>query len=638
MAFLFGLRTVEMKDGFPGDVPAQELRRSRQSRPFFRSAILTCLLLAGVTVIAVMVFFPKQLWLLSPVLTGLVGCTTAHPVQSEAHFDTTSSLQHASADHNSLDQLGAVASESSICSIIGRDLLLQGGNAADAMVGTTFCVGVMGMYHSGIGGGGFALVRGADGEYEYIDFRETAPAAAFQDMYKDNANGSVFGGLASGIPGEVAGLAHLHTNYGKLPWKNVMQGAIKTARYGFPVTADLVRYMGAATASEEESFLVNDPNWAQDFAPNGTLVQLGDTITRKRYANTLETIANKGASEFYTGQMAHAMVAAVQKENGTMTLDDLKHYTVAIRPHAKTTYRGYNLHSVSAPASGTVALSILKILEGYPDIGSPEALNLSTHRLDEAIRFGYGQRTEMGDPDFVEGMDEYEANMLNASTAAYIRSKISDDKTFNVSHYNPSGAGVLETPGTSHVVTADNTGLAISLTTTINLLFGSRVLVPETGVIMNNEMDDFSIPGLKNAFGFVPSPSNYIRAGKRPASSITCTIVENSDGSLYFVTGAAGGSRIITATLQTLWGVLDRNMTAAESLAMPRLHDQLTPDTVAFEYGYDNSTVDFMRDRGHNVTYMGTGWSSAQCLRLLDNGTFEAASEPRQLASGGFVV
>lgn len=418
-----------------------------------------------------------------------------------------------------------------------------------------------------------------------------------------------------------------------------MQGAIKTARFGFPVTEDLVRYMAAATVGENSSFLVTDPTWAIDFAPNGTLLQLNDTITRKRYADTLEVIAEKGASTFYTGAMAEAMIASVQKANGTMTMADLANYTVAIRPTANTTYRGYNLHSVSAPASGAVALSVMKIIEGYPDIGTPTALNLSTHRLDEAFRFGYGQRTELGDPAFVPGMDAYQASMLNASTAAYIRTRISDSQTFNTSYYDPSGLEVLNTPGTSHVVSADASGLAVSLTTTINLLFGSRVMVPETGIIMNNEMNDFSIPGTRNAFGFVPSPANYIRPGKRPLSSISCTIVETAvDGALYFVTGAAGGSRIITATLLTLWGVLDRGLSAPQALAMPRLHDQLVPNLVTVEWAFDNSTVDYLEERGHNISYVETAASSAQCLRVLPGGVFEAASEPRQSNSGGYAV
>lgn len=413
--------------------------------------------------------------------------------------------------------------------------------------------------------------------------------------------------------------------------------AVYVARNGFPVTQDLVRYMNMAI-SGMENFLVQDPTWAIDFAPNGTLLGLGDTITRRRYADTLETIAQRGPDAFYMGPMAEVMIDAVRANGGIMTMADLKNYSVAIRNPANITYRDYKIYSGSAPSSGTVAMSVMKIIEGYPNICQSDNLNLSTHLFDEAIRFAYGQRSELGDPLFVEGMDEYQENMLSEATAKTVRSKISPFHTLNVSAYDPSGFESLETPGTSAVVTSDITGLSVSLTTTVNLLFGSRVMVPETGVIMNDEMNDFSIPGSSNAFGYVPSPSNYVRPGKRPLSSITPTIVEHANGTLYFVVGAAGGSRIITATLQQLWYVLDRNMTSMEALAMPRLHDQLVPNQVSFEYAYDNETVDFMISRGHNVTWVAPGQSSAQSLRRLGNGTFEAAGEPRQKSSAGYVI
>ncbi|KAI0140430.1 gamma-glutamyltransferase 1 [Xylariaceae sp. FL1272] len=532
-------------------------------------------------------------------------------------------------------KLGAVASESSVCSHIGIDLLKAGGNAADAMVGTVFCVGVIGMYHSGIGGGGFMLVRGSNGSYEFIDFRETAPAAAFEDMYNNDTDASLYGGLASGVPGELRGLEHLHKNYGKLPWADVMAPAIKVARYGFTVTEDLVKYMASLS---DNSFLTDDPTWAIDFAPNGYLVKLGETITRKRYADTLEVIAAEGADAFYSGAIAGATIAALSKANGTMTLEDLKNYTVAIRKPSQIKYRGHKLTACSAPSGGIVVASALKIVDGYEGFGDPAALNLTTHRIDEAMRFAYGQRSELGDPLFVEGLDEYQEGMLSDATAAEIRSKISDFTTYNVSHYDPAGLESLETPGTSHVVTADKSGMAISLTTTINLIFGSQLMVPETGVIMNDEMNDFSIPGSSNAFGYVPSPANYIRPGKRPLSSISPTIVETPEGKLYLVIGSAGGSRIITATIQNVHHVLDQNMTTPEALASPRLHDQLSPNQVSFEYAYDNSTVAYMQSLGHNVTWVAPGQSTAQGLRLLGNGTFEAAGEPRQVNSGGFAV
>lgn len=254
------------------------------------------------------------------------------------------------------------------------------------------------------------------------------------------------------------------------------------------------------------------------------------------------------------------------------------------------------------------------------------------------MRFAYGQRTNLGDPSFLGNITDYQNSMLSPETGSEIRSKISDFRTYDVSWYDPLGYEIEETPGTSHITTADKSGLAISLTTTINTLFGSQVMVPETGIIMNNEMNDFSIPGASNFFGYIPSPANYVAPGKRPLSSISPTIVESPDGKLYLVIGSAGGSRIITATIQNIHHVLDRGLSVSEALAQPRLHDQLNPAVSAFEYSYDNSTVAYMKTLGHNVSWVPPGQSTAQGLRLLPNGTFEAAGEPRQLASGGFAV
>lgn len=321
-----------------------------------------------------------------------------------------------------------------------------------------------------------------------------------------------------------------------------------------------------------------------------------------------------------------------------MTMEDLKNYTVAIRTPAQLNYRGYKLTSTSAPSSGTVALSTFNILEGYEDIGWASTINISTHRLDEAIKFAYGQRTLLGDPSFDVGLQKYQESMLSAQVGKEVRSKITG-YSHNTSYYDPAGLESLNTPGTSAIVTADASGMAISLTTTVNTYFGSQLIVPETGVVMNNEMNDFSTPGESNSFGYIPTAANYIVPGKRPLSSISPIIVEHlSNNSLYFATSAAGGSRIITANIQNSWHVLDQNMTAPQALAMPRLHDQLVPNMVSFEYAYNNETTAFMRDRGHNITFIAPGQSTAEAIRLLPNGTFEAAGEPRQKDSGGYVI
>ncbi|KAN0107880.1 gamma-glutamyltranspeptidase [Hyaloscypha variabilis] len=534
------------------------------------------------------------------------------------------------------DSLGAVSSESKTCSEIGIELLRRGGNAADAMVGTTLCVGVIGMVHSGIGGGGFMLVRDSDGNYEAIDFRETAPAAASEDMYNNDVYGSVRGGLASGVPGDLRGLEYLHKKYGLLPWKAICNPAVHVARHGFRVTEDLVRYMDAG--HHHGAFLVEDPQWAMDFAPNGTLVGVGDMMTRKRYANTLEKIANNGASVFYEGELANYTVNAVQAAGGIMTLDDLQNFQVSIREPISITYKDFTLHSCGVPSGGSIALSILNIIEKY-DMSDPELRNLSYHRLNEAMRFSYGARSELGDPDFFGYMGGFEAQMLKQSTADRIRKRISDHHTYNVSHYSPVKYSLPENHGTSHIVATDASGLSITLTSTVNLLWGSLLVVPETGVIMNDEMNDFSIPGITNEFGFIPSPINYIAPLKRPLSSISPIIVEHtSNRSLYIVIGAAGGSMIPTSTVQSIWHVLEHGMTLPEALRAPRMHDQLLPASTLFEDTFDRDIAKSLGDKGHNVTFIGNYMASVQGVRRLWNGTFEAASEPRQLNSGGLAI
>jgi gamma-glutamyltranspeptidase/glutathione hydrolase len=320
-----------------------------------------------------------------------------------------------------------------------------------------------------------------------------------------------------------------------------------------------------------------------------------------------------------------------------MTLDDLKDYKVVIRKPISIEYRGHKFHACGAPSGGSTALSIFKIIEGY-NMSDPELSHLNTHRLDEAMRFSYGARTHLGDPDFFDYMDDFESKMIESETSEEIRRKISDQYTHNVSHYDPQGYAVTENHGTSHMVAVDGSGMTISFTSTVNLIFGSQLMVPETGIIMNNEMNDFSIPGVTNEFGFAPSPINYIRPKKRPLSSMTPIIVERSDGSLYISIGAAGGSRIITATMQGIWHVIDHGMTLVESVKQPRMHDQLLPAVSTFERSFDMDTVKSMVERGHNISWVGYYQSAVQGVRVLEDGTLEAASEPRQVNSGGLSI
>ncbi|ESZ90882.1 hypothetical protein SBOR_8723 [Sclerotinia borealis F-4128] len=540
---------------------------------------------------------------------------------------------------------GAVACESKICSEIGAELIKRGGNAADAMVGTTLCVGVIGMYHSGIGGGGFMLVRSPDGEYETIDYRETAPAAAYQDMYKDNPRGAIVGGNAVAVPGDLRGLEYLHNKYGQLPWRAVCNPAAHVARYGFPVTQDTVYYMNAVYNQVGWNFLLEDPNWAIDFAPNGTLLKVGDVMTRKRLANTLDTIADKGASVFYEGEMANATIAAIQASNGTMTLADLQDYEVKIRNPINITYRDYTLHSTGTPSGGSIALSILKTMEGY-DMSTLSDLLLNTHRLDESMRFSYAAHSELGDPLIFPEMERFEAIIISAETANATRGKIMDNKTQDIRKYNPDMWDIQDDHGTSHMVTTDASGLSITSTSTVNLLFGSAVMVPETGVILNNEMDDFSIPNVPNYFGFTPSPMNYIRPGARPISSISPIHISHPNGSHFLSIGAAGGSRIPTSTIQAIINIIDHGMSLEEALKQPRMHDQLLPERTTVEPGFSEELQEALRKRGHNVAWASGRESAVQGIRawgdlsmegkeLRGGGWLEAVGEPRQKGSGG---
>ncbi|KAK1836423.1 gamma-glutamyltransferase [Podospora conica] len=531
---------------------------------------------------------------------------------------------------------GAVTSGDASCSRIGMDMIRRGGTAADAAIATGFCLGVTVPDLTGIGGGGFALIRAAGSRnFSFVDFRETAPAAATEDMYKGREQDSVFGGLAVGIPGELRGLQYLHEKHGRLPWKMLVMPSVKLARDGFAVGG----YFGMSMATlSSNKFLFTDPNWAVDFAPNGTLAVTGQVITRKRYAATLENIAKHGPEAFYKGRMAEQTVKAVRGSGGIMSMDDLAGYSVLLRTTSEIRYRDYRVVSTSAPSGGPVVLSALKVVEGYADFGHPTSRNLSTHRLDEALRFAYGQRTKLGDPAFVSGIEAYQESIISDSTAINTRAKISDEHTLPMEVYNPDALEVLPTPGTSHLVAADGSGMVVSLTSTVNTGFGSQLMVPESGIILNNEMNDFSIPGTGNFFGYEPSPNNFVRPGKRPQSSMTPVIVENFlTGELVLALGGQGGSRIISSVMQVLWHLLDRGQNCSSAVETPRFHDQLQPNQALFPWVYDNSTVAFMQSRGHNVTWISWIQSAVHAVCRGQDGRFEVAGDPGQVGSGGAV-
>jgi gamma-glutamyltranspeptidase / glutathione hydrolase len=433
-----------------------------------------------------------------------------------------------------------------------------------------------------------------------------------------------------------------------MAWGDLVRRASKIARDGFEVNADFMKLLSyAGPAWSTGSFFAADYLWSEDFVMDGRIVQQGDTMTRIRLADTLDLIAEKGVGEFYNGSIARQIQQIVREKGGNITLEDLRNYQVKRRTASQIQFGDYKLFSCGIPAGGSVALSILNTIDGYKDFDLSSDNNtltgLSTHRLTEAYRFAYGQRMDMGDPDFVKGAEKLQTEMLRDSYAAHVRSLIWDNSTLPPGDYKLSDSQEKQatfegrvTPGTSYIAAADASGLAVSLTTTINGFWGSHVMTPG-GFVMNNQMDDFSVPNRDNMFGYPPSEANYIAAGKRPISSISSTIVEKN-GTLYVVTGSAGGSRIITTTVQNLIHILRQEMPLAKALGTPRIHDQLYPDHSELEWSFSNDTSLYLAVLAHPILRVTQNLGTAQVVKRWPNGTFDAAGEPRQVGSGGVAV
>ncbi|KAJ3107195.1 hypothetical protein HDU97_004615 [Phlyctochytrium planicorne] len=521
---------------------------------------------------------------------------------------------------------GAVSSENVLCSDAGVDILREGGSAVDAAIATSLCIGVTNMYSSGIGGGGFMLVRSTNGTYEYIDFRETAPQKAFKDMYNDDPQKAQIGGLSVGVPGEIRGFEVAHKRHGKLPWKRLFQSAIKISRDGWTVTPMLAKRM---QSSKDQ--ILNDEAFREVFAPKGTLLQVGQTIKRTTLATTLETIADEGAQVFYEGKIAELLVETTQRSGGILTLEDMKGYVAEIRKPLVGYYHGQKVVTTPSPASGAVLLSILNIIEGY-NFRATGKTPVNLHRLVEAMKFAYAQRSFYGDPidPIYKNITRIETDFISKDLSERIRANISDEKTFEPNHYNPS-FDTKEDHGTMHVSVLTSEGDAVSLTSTVNLIFGARVMDKTTGIILNDEMDDFSIPGVPNAFGLPPSPYNFIHPKKRPLSSSVPVMTERN-GDIECVSGASGGSRIITSTLQVVLNMLDFQMDVGQAVGEPRLHHQLFPHELEIENAVPQSLEAYFRSRGHALKRLAPDltYTGVESIRKRPDGLIEAASDARK--------
>jgi gamma-glutamyltranspeptidase/glutathione hydrolase/leukotriene-C4 hydrolase len=541
---------------------------------------------------------------------------------------------------------GAVAADNPTCSQTGVDILKAGGNAVDAVIATCLCTGVMNPWSSGIGGGGILVVSDVSGKVNTIDFRETAPQNSFKDMFMNKTRAAQKGGLAIATPAELKGLYTAWNLYGNLPWASLVQPAITLAQ-SHPAQQLLVDHLKLF-----EQDILSDKygsGMRTIYAPQGRLVQVGETVSNPALANTLRIVAEKGVdSAMYTdgSPLIDQIVDDVISAGGILTKEDLLQYQVKVAPPVSSYYRGYKIFGARPEISGGLCVSLaLNILEQYK-MGQLERDSYQVnHYLIEAMKFAFGHRMSLGDENFLNLTTIMKA-MVDKDYAGALRLILPEIGTlsnlqlylFNESLYDrtKSSNARLMYPwsdhGTSHMTAVDSNRMAASLTTTINLFFGSMVLSEKTGILYNDQMDDFSIPNATNAFNLPPTENNFIVPGKRPLSSMTPTIV-HKNGKFYMGLGASGGTYITTATLQTLINVLDFGMDIASAIQYPRFHHQLIPDLLDVENQFNVDTLSkILYYDKYNVDIMtGVQENLGVVQGVVDNdGILQAASDSRK--------
>jgi gamma-glutamyltranspeptidase / glutathione hydrolase len=528
-----------------------------------------------------------------------------------------------------------VASVRAPASRVGVQIMKAGGNAVDAAVAVGFALAVVHPQAGNLGGGGFMLIRLADGKTHFIDYREKAPAAATANMYLD-AQGNVIedasavGYKAIGVPGSVAGMVYAEKKYGKLSLEQVIAPAIKLAENGFSLTAEDAKDL------RDDKFLSKFPESRRIFQRDGNYYKAGEVLKQPDLARTLKRIA-ANPDDFYHGAMARELAASMQKGGGLITVDDLAQYEVKEREAIRGSYRGFDIISAPPPSSGGTALiEILNILEGYDLANFPHRSTPAVHLTLEAFRRAFFDRAEfMGDPDFskipvAQLIDKrYGAawrESINPAHASVSREMIrppifSQLEQYAAAHIPPSA--VEETNHTTHYSVVDPEGNAVATTTTLNDTLGSRVTAEGLGFLMNDEMDDFaSKPGVPNMYGLIQGPANAIGPGKRPLSAMTPTIVLK-EGKLFLVLGSPGGPRIITTVANILMGVVDYGMNIQEAVDAQRFHQQWLPDVTYLEEGFSPEIVKTLEGMGHHIEFgeedygvREPSWSDGECIMV----------------------
>lgn len=550
----------------------------------------------------------------------LLGCADATKVFTE----TSNSGKTAFAKN------GMIVSAHPEATKVGYEILKKGGNAIDAMVGVHFALAVVYPSAGNLGGGGFLMYRENSGEISSLDFREMAPAAAHEDMYLDEEGNviegqSLYGQKASGVPGSVDGMFTAHERFGTLSFEELITPAIKLANKGFKITAHQARNYN----NYKEVFLENNRNPRKVKLIKETEWKEGDLLVQKDLAATLKRIKNNGRAGFYEGKTAELLVAEMKAGNGIIELEDLKNYKSTWRKPVTGNYRGHKIYSMAPSSSGGIALvQLLKISEHFPisKYGSKSAKTI--HIMTEAERRVYADRAKhLGDSDFWDvPIDELLAD-------SYIATRVGEIDLFQATSSQEVRAmeldNIAESEETTHYSIIDNQGNAVSLTTTINSAYGSKVFVEGAGFLMNNEMDDFSSkPGVPNKYGLLGGAANSIQPGKRMLSAMTPTIIEK-DGGLFMVVGTPGGSTIITSVYQTILNVIDHDMSMTEAVSEKRFHHQWKPDQIYMEKNaIDQEVIEELKKMGHKVKTRGS-IGKVDAILVNPDGSYEGAADPR---------
>ncbi|MDA5132261.1 gamma-glutamyltransferase [Psychrobacter sp. ANT_H3] len=523
---------------------------------------------------------------------------------------------------------GMVATQEALASDIGLKILKDGGNAVDAAVAVGFALAVTLPRAGNIGGGGFMMVYDAkQGKTVALDYREKAPSSAARDMYLDSDGNAVsdlsrYHGLAVGVPGTVAGLLKALEDHGTMSRGQVMAPAIALAENGIEVTAGLSESLEALSDRLQK--------WPSTkkifFKPDGSAYQPGELLRQPELAKSLKLIAAKGNDGFYKGETARKLVKAVNEAGGNMSLQDLANYQAIARVPVKGDYRGYEIVSMPPPSSGGIHIvQILNILEGYPlkDYGQNSAQTI--HLMSEAMQLAYADRAEyLGDADFT---DVPASGLTSQPYADKLRGLINPNKATPAATIKANNPLPYESDQTTHFSIVDKDGNAVANTYTLNFSYGTGLVAEGTGILLNNEMDDFSAkPGVPNGYGLIGGDANAVEANKRPLSSMSPTLVFK-DSKPYIVTGSPGGSRIITTVTQVISNVIDHDMNIAEATHAPRIHDQWLPDEIRIEKALNIDTIKKLESMGHKVSPQ-SAMGSTQSIMITPNGVY-GSSDPR---------